>query len=266
MQNCFIEDENGKLSYWKSEVFDKDNTLFFLHGLTANHTMFDEQLPYFEGLYNIITWDAPMHAESRDYKRLDMDTTSNLIKRILEECNISSVILVGQSLGGYLSQAFIMRYPDMVKAFVSIDSSSYGYYYSKSDVWWIKQLDWMAKAYTENILKKSMANQNALTEEGRANMLDMLKYYNKTELINLMSQGYKAFFDDNRPFKINCPVVLLVGEKDKTGKVVSYNREWTRDTGYEMIIIPDAAHNSNVDNPKAVNYYIKEFLYKNDIV
>ena len=37
-------------------------TLVFLAGLTADHRLFDKQVAYFDGKYNIIVWDAPAHA------------------------------------------------------------------------------------------------------------------------------------------------------------------------------------------------------------
>lgn len=46
---------------------------------------------------------------------------ADCIKRILDECAVTKVILVGQSLGGCFAQAFIKRYPGYVKGFVSND-------------------------------------------------------------------------------------------------------------------------------------------------
>ena len=59
---------------------------------------------------------------------------------------------------------------------------------------------------------------------------------------------------------INSPVLLILGEKDKTGKVVQYNKAWARQTGYPLKIINDAAHNVNVDKPEEVNDCIRAFL------
>ena len=92
------------------------------------------------------------------------------------------------------------------------------------------------------------------------NMMQMLSPYGKNELCHLMGLGYAGFLDDNCELKISCPVLLILGEKDKTGKVVQYNKEWTRKTGYPLKIINDAAHNVNVDKPEEVNACIRDFL------
>lgn len=261
MQKAKIDDSIGNIVYWKSDVFDlSKDTIFFLHGLTGNHTMFEQQFPAFMESYNIIAWDAPAHGESRPYPNFNYDNAAKAMKIILDECGMHEVILIGQSMGGFISQAFISRYPAMVKGFVAIDSTPYGDYYSKSDIWWLRQIEWMAKLFPEKLLKSSMAKQNAISEAGRSNMASMIKEYSKSELCHLMGVGYAGFLDDNRECSIPCPVLLIVGEKDNTGKVRAYNKAWAKRTGYPLMWISNAAHNSNVDNPIKVNEIIMEFI------
>ena len=255
-----IYTENGTLYYWHTDIDSTKKTLFLLHGLTANHTMFEKQVNFFKNGYNVITWDAPAHGKSRPYNDFSYENAIAVMIQILNELQIQEVVLVGQSMGGYMAQSFIARYPEMVKGFVSIDSTPFGDYYSKSDIWWLKQIERMCKPFSEKLLKVSMAKQNAVTEEGRENMLEMVSDYEKAELCRLMGIGYAGFLDDNKELKISCPSLILVGEKDNTGKVKQYNKSWSRRTGIEIIWIPNAAHNSNVDNPEFVNNCIKEFL------
>ena len=35
---------------------------------------------------------------------------------------------------------------------------------------------------------------------------------------------------------------------------------WSRQTGYDLIIVENAGHNSNVDNPIVVNQEIEKFV------
>lgn len=159
-----------------------------------------------------------------------------------------------------MAQSFMARYPEMVTGFISIDSTPFGDYYSKSDIWWLKQIEWMCKPFPKKLLKTSMAKQNAVTKAGQENMLAMVSDYEKAELCRLMGIGYAGFLDDNRELQIPCPFMILVGEQDKTGKVKQYNKTWSKRTGQQIIWIPNAAHNSNVDNPEFVNECIREFL------
>lgn len=254
MQQAILECKKGAVYYWYTDIDFAKRTVFLLHGLTANHTMFDKQIEFLSGKYNVIVWDAPAHGKSRPYSNFSYEDAVDVMLQILNKLQIR------QSMGGYIAQSFISRYPEMVIGFVSIDSTPFGNYYSKSDIWWLKQIEWMCKPFSEKMLKVSMAKQNAVTKAGRDNMLEMVSYYKKAELCHLMGIGYAGFLEDNKELQIPCPLLLLVGEKDNTGKVKQYNKEWSKRTGTKITWIPDAAHNSNVDNPNFVNCCIGEFL------
>jgi pimeloyl-ACP methyl ester carboxylesterase len=164
-------------------------------------------------------------------------------------------------MGGFLTQSVIKRYPDLVSGFVSIDSCPYGLqYYSKSDIWWLKQVEWMAKLFPHGTLKKAIARQCTLTKAGYDNMISMLEPFRKNELCHLMGLGYASFIEDNCNLEIKCPAVLIVGEKDRTGKVKKYNEQWKQNTGFQLEIVKEAAHNSNVDQPDQVNKIIDTFI------
>lgn len=260
MKSSFVELKKGIVYYWHTDIDLTRKSLFFLHGLTANHTMFKEQVDFFKDKYNVIVWDAPAHGKSRPYTDFSYENAVVVMLEILNELRIKEVVLIGQSMGGYIAQSFIARHPEMVMGFVSVNSTPYGNYYSKSDIWWLKQIEWMCKPFSEKMLKVSMAKQNAFTKTGRENMLQMVRDYEKAELCRLMGIGYAGFLDDNQELQISCPALILVGEKDSTGKVKQYNKEWSKKTGIKMIWIPNAAHNSNVDNPEFVNDCIENFL------
>lgn len=252
----------GNVHYWVTENFDPAHqTLVFLHGLTADHTMFNKQLPYFEASYNIVVWDAPAHGKSRPYLDFTYPNAAADLKSILDECNVGSAVMIGQSMGGYVIQSFLLHYPEMVAAFVGIDTCPYGErYYSRSDKWWLRQIEWMSMLYPLGFLKRSVAKQCAATEYGYKNMLTALSPYGKRELCHLMGIGFAGFLEDNRDMETGCPLLILCGEHDRTGRVKSYCKSWATITGAPLVWIKNAAHNANADNPGQVNAEIAAFL------
>ena len=62
------------------------------------------------------------------------------------------------------------------------------------------------------------------------------------------------------PYEIRCPALLICGEKDRAGSAIRYNKAWHKDTNIPVAWIPDAGHNSNTDQPEAVNHWIGELL------
>lgn len=252
----------GNIHYWISEKFDVSrNTLFFFPGLTADHTMFSQQAVYFRDAYNIIVWDAPAHGKSRPYRDFSLENASQDILEILNRNGIGPIVCIGQSYGGYFAQAFMMRYPDRVTGLVGIGTSPYGQgYYSKSDIFWLRQTGWMAMACPFSMLQKAAARQATVTEYGYENMLSMISAYGKKEYAHLMQTAYNAFLRDNRDFEVTCPVLILYGEDDKAGKVRQYCNEWADAAGYPLVVIRNAGHNANVDNPGETNQLIGRFV------
>ena len=80
MQELILQTDKGNVFYWRSDKWNVgSDTIFFLHGLTADHTMFDQQIAYFGDRYNILTWDTPAHGQSRPFEAFDFNDTSAYI-------------------------------------------------------------------------------------------------------------------------------------------------------------------------------------------
>lgn len=261
IERC-ISTTRGKVYYWVSEDWALGrSTLFFFHGLTADHTMFEQQALYFAGRYNIIAWDAPAHGKSRPYDDFSLENTSADILAILQASRVERFVGIGQSFGGYCVQAFACRHSARVQAFIGIGTSPYGVqYYSKADRFWLRQVGWMALCCPFSLLKKAAAQQAAATQAGRRNMLSMLAPYGKKEYAHLLQCAYTAFLRDNHGFSMGCPVLILYGERDKTGKVRQYCRAWAKETGYPLAVIIGAGHNANVDDPPQTNRVMERFI------
>lgn len=93
--------------------------------------------------------------------------------------------------------------------------------------------------------------------------------YAKREYCELAAHGYRILADAieaDRPYRIDCPALLLCGERDRAGDVKAFNRKWAQREGLPLVWVPDAGHNANVDKPAFVNAQIEEFLNQNGIV
>ncbi len=91
-------------------------------------------------------------------------------------------------------------------------------------------------------------------------MIKMLKPLTKEDIVTQMNIAYRGFTQENQDVSFGFPVLILLGEHDKTGKVQSYCKRWAQNTGYPLVIIKDSAHFSNGDNPRQVNAAILEFI------
>lgn len=257
-----ITSPRGTVHYWINRHRDPHaKCLVFAHGLTANHLMFVPQISYFKKHYTVITWDLPLHGSSRPYSDFSFKHTAEDLNAILIQESISTAVLIGQSLGGYACQAFALDFPDKAEAFVGVDTSPFGLsYYSRTDRFWLRQVEWMSRCYPHRKLVTDIAKAATHTKSGYDSMMAMLAPYSKAELCRIMGIAYASFLKENRDTDFDFPVLLILGEYDKTGKVPQYNWAWAAKTGYPLKIIPHAGHNSNGDNPVVFNEVLGNFL------
>ena len=257
---------SGLVAYWAdASAGPSAPWLAFLPGLTADHTLFDAQLAHFSGKANCLVWDAPAHGQSRPYP-LDfaMDDYAYILHGILEAEDITKPMLVGQSLGGYVAQAYLDFYPDEAAGFVSIDSAPLKRAYTPAwEVRLLRHTKGMYLSIPWALLKPWGAWGAAATERGRANMRSFMEGYSKREYCELTAHGYRMLADAieaGRAYDVDCPALLLCGEKDRAGDVKKFNRKWTVSEGIPLVWVPGAGHNSNVNNPEFVNNQIESFI------
>ena len=262
MEHKLIKSDNGNIHYWiKTHENPDAKCIVFTHGLTANHTMFEKQIEYFFLEYTVLTWDVPLHGLSRPYRDFSYERTAIELNRILDKENIAKVILIGMSMGGYPSQMYASMFPDKVEGFVALDTTPFGIgYYSKTDLWWLKQVEPMARLFPDYLLRESMAKSVSKTAYSYSKMKEMLKPLTKAQIIEQMGIAYGKFAIENKNITFSFPVLILVGDSDKTGKVKQYCEDWSSRTGYPLHIIRHAAHFSNGDNPEQVNTEIELFI------
>ena len=258
-----IRSEHGTVHYWISRSENADKTLVFSHGLCANHTMFEKQVLFFQKNFNIILWDIPLHGLSRPYQNFSYENCAKELYSVLKIEQIDKAILIGMSMGGYPAQMFANRYPQKTEALIALDTSPFGPdYYSRSDIWWLKRVGRIAKCIPDKLLRNLCAKSVAKSPYSYEIMMNMLQPLSKFEIIEQMDIAYRGFIKENRDVSFHCPVLILLGQYDTTGKVKTYCEKWSKKTSYPLIMIKDAAHFSNGDNPDQVNHEILQFIQK----
>lgn len=257
----------GNIYYWTNLIDKEKITLVFLPGLTADHRLFEKQLEYFEYKYNVFVWDAPGHNLSWPFDfNFNLEDKAKWLNDILEKEGIKYPVIVGQSMGGYVGQMYAQLYPDKLKGFVSIDSAPLQKkYVTGIERWLLKRMEPVYYYYPWKSLVKAGTKGVAVSEYGRKLMHDIMMTYDgdKKRYSKLAGHGYRILaeaMERDLPYTINCPAILICGEKDKAGSCIRYNKAWHRNTNIPIKWIKDAGHNSNTDKPEVVNSLIEELI------
>lgn len=257
----------GDIHYWIN-ILNKDSvTLVFLPGLTADHRLFEKQIEYFENKFNVFVWDAPAHASSWPFKfDFDLMDKAKWLNEIFEKEEINYPVIIGQSMGGYVGQTFSELFPQKLKGFVSIDSAPLQRnYVTALEIWLLKRMEGVYYYYPWKWLLKSGTKGVSVTDYGRNLMHKIMMTYDgdKKRYSKISGHGMKMLaeaMEKNLPYKINCPALLICGEKDMAGSCIRYNKAWHKNSNIPIEWIKDAGHNSNTDRPEIVNALIEKFV------
>ena len=116
-----------------STFYTKDGTAFksygehhspliFIHGVGLRGDVWAPQVEYFSNDYQVITYDFLGHGESSlPPEEPALDDYLEQLNNLLNHLDLSSISLVGHSMGALISVAFALKYPNKVKALVPIN-------------------------------------------------------------------------------------------------------------------------------------------------
>lgn len=258
----------GMIHYWISKDAENTNAeLIFLPGLTADHRLFDKQIAFFEKKFPVFVWDAPGHASSWPFElTFSLTDKARWLDEILSKEGFHEPVIVGQSMGGYVGQAYAQLFPDKMQGFISIDSAPLQReYVTGIEIWLLKRMEPVYRHYPWKSLLKSGTNGVAVSEYGRKLMHDIMMVYDgdQERYARLSGHGFKMLaeaMEADLPYRIKCPALLICGMKDHAGSCIRYNKAWHKKTGIPIQWIKGAGHNSNTDEPDIINHLIEKFM------
>lgn len=113
----------GKNILYKVE--GKGDVLVLLHGFMENLNMWDQHSKELSKNYKVICIDLPGHGKSDTYsENHGMIFTADAVKTVLNEEQVENCIMIGHSMGGYITLAFAEKYPEMMNGLGLFHSQS----------------------------------------------------------------------------------------------------------------------------------------------
>ncbi|MBE5849942.1 MAG: alpha/beta hydrolase [Lachnospiraceae bacterium] len=258
----------GNIHYWINKDAEENKPqLVFLPGLTADHRLFEKQTGYFEGRFPVFVWDAPGHSASWPFE-FDFDLTDKAgwLDEILTKEGFDDPVIIGQSMGGYVGQEYAQMFPEKIRGFVSVDSAPLQReYVTAAEIWLLKRMEKVYLYYPWRSLLKAGTNGVATSDYGRKLMHDIMMVYDgdQARYAKLSGHGFRILakaMEEDLPYAIDCPALLICGEKDRAGSCIRYNKAWHKKTGIPIKWIKGAGHNSNTDAPDKVNSLIEKLV------
>jgi len=224
------------------------------HGYSATCRMWNEQIAALVARNRVIVWDMRGHGESDDPDdpaAYSAALTVEDMAALLHRCRIDRAIIGGLSLGGYMSLAFHLVHPEMVRALMLFDT---GPGFRNADT---------RRAWNERAQQRARdLETRGFAALGESDEVRLSKHRSARGLAGA-ARGMLAQADDDHIIagldKITVPTLVLVGADD-THFLAAADYMANKIPGATRVTIPDAGHASNLHQPAAFNRAVKDFL------
>jgi pimeloyl-ACP methyl ester carboxylesterase len=115
-----IEFHGIKVSY---RVTGTGKPIVLLHGYLETGEVWDPLVTMLKERFRIITPDLPGHGDSEISGEVHtMEFLAETVREVIRDAGEEKVILVGHSLGGYVTLAFVELFPEMLSGYVLFHS------------------------------------------------------------------------------------------------------------------------------------------------
>lgn len=122
MQEKYFEFQQKKIF---ATVQGQGNSIVLLHGYTETHDIWKEFAEHLSNNYQVICIDLPSHGKSEITQPVQtMESMADAVHAVLTQLKISECLLIGHSMGGYVSLAFAEKYKQMLKGLVLFHSQA----------------------------------------------------------------------------------------------------------------------------------------------
>jgi len=239
--------------------------LFFIHGLGADHCMFEPQIDFFSQEYRVICPDLRGNGESSELAgpvRTVLDRQCDDIAHMMDALHIDRAMFAGVSYGGVFCFHFALRYPERVAGMIVADS------FSDARIVGVKELGIMASIYLSlplfympKLLKAGVISQYKRWPLARKHMVRAFENLRSREVV-LQRLAINKVNHTPDLGKIWCPVLGLVGDDVKL--MIKYmRRAMDRIPGSELIVLKDSFDPSNLCAADRYNALAAGFLRDN---
>lgn len=111
---------DGSIRY---KIEGQGPAIVFIHGFMENARIWRSMVPKFSSKFTVVRINLPGHGKSSVFGNIHtMEFMAEAVNAVLEAENIKKAMLVGHSMGGYVSLAFAEAYKDKVSALVLFSS------------------------------------------------------------------------------------------------------------------------------------------------
>ena len=235
--------------------------LVFSHSLACSSRMWEPQVAEFGDRYRVLVYDLRGHgASAAPAGPYSMEQLADDLKGLLDALGIRRTHFVGLSIGGAIGQTFALRHPGIFAGLVLADTNSAQSPQTLAQ--WEERIRIAESKGLQPLVEPTL--ERWFTEPFRKSRPEVVKEIGaliaSTPVAGYVGCG-RAIVGMNltaRLKEINAPVLAIAGESDVALPGTRLIHE--KIPGSKLVVLREAAHISNLEQPEAFNRALAEFL------
>ncbi len=245
------------------EIAGSGPSVTLSHSLACDLHMWDEQMAALTRKFTVLRYDTRGHGKSEaPAGAYTLAQLADDAHGLLNALGIKQTHWVGLSMGGMIGQTFALKYPGVFKSMVLADTTS-RYPADAAGAWADRiqtaQSKGMAAVVDGTLARWFTEPYRQSNPPGVARVGASIKATPVAGFVGCC-HAIPQINLTHRLKEIICPTLVIVGEQDP-GTPVAMAREIHEATpGSELVIIPAAAHLSNIEQADAFNAALLPFL------
>lgn len=235
------------------------------HSLACNLHMWDEQMAGLTKKYKVLRFDTRGHGLSgAPPGPYSLEQMADDVKGMLDALGIRQTHWVGLSMGGMIGETFALKYPGVFRSMVLADTTSRRP--PNADQMWGDRITVAQTQGMEALVESTLARW--FTEPYRNAHKDVMARI-ASDIRNTPVAGFVGCCQAiakvdllDRLKEIKCPALVMVGDQDHGTPPEMARQIHENLSGSELLIIPSAAHISNIEQTAVFNQAMFSFLDK----
>lgn len=242
-------------------------TIVFSHGLLMDGTMFRSQVDALSPAYRCITYDHRGQGRSEVAKSgYDMDSLAGDAAALIRALGAAPCHFVGFSMGGFVGLRLAIRYPELLRSLVLIDTSASPEPAANRARYRLMVLigRWLGFRLVVGRVMRIMFGRTFLADATRrAEQERWRRHFVDLDPIG-HARAARAVIDredvSDRLRKITMPTLILVGDEDVAAVPADAERLRAGIRGSQLVTVSGCGHSSPVERPDDVTAVLREFL------
>jgi len=238
--------------------------VLFVHAFPLNRTMWAPQVSALVERCRCVAADLRGFGESTVSPPYSMEQYADDLAHLLDQLRIQQVVLVGCSMGGYVSFAFWRRHRDRVRALVLADTKATAD--TEEALGRRRQLIEVARTQgstaVANLQIASLIGRTA--REKQPDTYDavhrMVAQTRPDGIVGALEAMMLRPDSTGTLASINVPTLIVVGDEDVPTPVKDARHMHEKIPGSRLEVIAQAGHLTNLERPAAFNHLLTEFV------